>query len=78
MKITIEIDVDNFTGNNYEHLNPESKQRITNGVRDMLKDTVSTERKAKLQKLLEELQNESEYNALDPEVLYELFRDAED
>ena len=78
MKITIEVDVDNVTGNNFEHLTPDSKQRIISGVSMMLKDTVSTERKAKLQKLLEELQNESDYNSLDPEVLYELFREEED
>jgi hypothetical protein len=78
MKIQIEVDVDNSTGYNFEHLTPETKTRIMDSITNMLKETVGSERKAQLQQLLEELQKESDYSTLDPEVLYELFRDGED
>ena len=78
MIITIELEIDDFTGKNYKDLSPECKQSLIDDVRMMLKNTVNNERKAKLKKILGELQNESGGSDLDPEILYALLRGEDD
>lgn len=78
MKINIEVEVDDFTGNNYEDLSSDSKQKLIAAIGAMLKTSVNNERVAKLKKLLQDLQNESGGTDFDPEILYELLRREDD
>ncbi len=78
MKINIEVEVDDFTGNNYEDLSSDSKQKLIAAIGAMLKTTVNNERVAKLKKLLQDLQNESGGTDFDPEILYDLLRREDD
>lgn len=74
MKITIELDVDKFTGDNYKQLSPECKQRLIDEVAEILRTTVNNERKEKLKKILLELQNETGGADFDPEILYDILQ----
>ncbi len=74
MRITIELDVDNYIGDIYKQLNPESKKRLSDEVSQILKTTVNNERKIKLTKLLKDLKNESGSFDLDAEILHEILR----
>ncbi len=74
MKISIELEVDEVTWNNYKELGPEKKQRLIIQVSEMLKTAVNNERIAKLKKLLKELQDESGGTNFDAEILYEILR----
>ncbi len=73
MKITIELDVDNFTGDYYKQLSAESKQHLINEVAEILRTTVNNEQKEKITLLLEELKKDNGGD-FDPEVLYEILR----
>ncbi len=77
MKISIELEIDELTWNNYSELGPEKKQQLIEQVSEMLKTTVNNERIAKLKKLVKELQDESGGTNFDAEILYEILR-AED
>jgi len=74
MKISIELEVDELTGNNYCELSPDTKQRLIAEISEILKTTVNNERITKLKKLLQELQNDSGGTNFDAEILYEILR----
>ena len=77
MKIILEIDVDDTTGIEYEHLAPENKQQFINAVSGMLKKTTINLRANKLKKLLAEIRKNEGAAQFDPEILYAILRNEE-
>lgn len=72
MKINIEIEVDEITGDSYRRLSSQGTEYLMKEVRCLLKKTVDEERKLRLRKLLSELKNTSGGKEFDVEILFHL------
>jgi hypothetical protein len=77
MKLILEIDIDDATGAEYEHLAPENKLRFKQSVENLLMKITTGQRAKKLRKLLKEMRQESGAPELDPETLYAIVRGQE-
>jgi hypothetical protein len=77
MKIILEIDVDNATGNEFQHFPPESKKKFADEVSGMLQNIAIKSRVIKLRQLFEEIRITSGGAEFDPETLYAIIRNEE-
>jgi len=78
MKILFEIEVDDLTGNAYEQSSPEYKEQLKDDVSAMLQNTTGNAKSPKIRTMLEEIWNYPAPCELNPDILYELLRGAEE
>lgn len=77
MKLILEIDIDDATGAEYEHLAPENKLRFKQSVGNLLMKITTGQRAKKLRTLLKEMRQEPCGMEIDPETLYTIVRGQE-
>ncbi len=78
MKILFEVEVDESTGVAYERLSAENKKQFYEDVTAMLQNTTGNAKSEKIKKMLEEIWNCPAPCELNPDILYELLRGAEE
>jgi hypothetical protein len=74
MTITLELDVDDALGREYERFSPENRSLFKHAVYQMLQKTMANLRSKKLKGLIDDIRSESGCCDLDPEIIYAIVR----
>ena len=74
--ITISLDVDEITDVAYQNLSADHKQQLNEDICNVIRNTISTVRSARLKKLRDEIAKDIAFGKeLNAEILSELLRD---